>query len=74
MLEYFLLKKLQNGNVFTINVLPSRMPTPLYANLLIISDLFTSLFNTLTPKLKPSAQRWLTRFLLGILLLEPAFR
>jgi hypothetical protein len=27
--------------------------------------------NTLTPELNPSAQRCLTRFLLGILLLEP---
>jgi hypothetical protein len=27
--------------------------------------------NPLTPKLNPSSQRWLTRFLLGILLLEP---
>jgi hypothetical protein len=29
--------------------------------------------NPLTPELNPSAQRCLTRFLLGILLLEPAF-
>jgi hypothetical protein len=28
-------------------------------------------FNTLTPELNPSAQRYLTGFLLGILLLEP---
>jgi hypothetical protein len=28
-------------------------------------------FNPLTPELNPSAQRCLTRFLLGILLLEP---
>jgi hypothetical protein len=32
------------------------------------------LINPLTPELNPSAQRCLTRFLLGILLLEPAFR
>jgi hypothetical protein len=28
-------------------------------------------FNPLTPELNPSAQRFLTRFLMGILLLEP---
>jgi hypothetical protein len=33
--------------------------------------LITAEFNPLTPELKPSAQRCLTRFLLGILLLEP---
>jgi hypothetical protein len=32
------------------------------------------LFSPLTPELNPSAKRCLTRFLLGILILEPAFR
>ena len=33
MLEHFLLKKLHNRNVVTLNVLPSPIPTPLHANL-----------------------------------------
>jgi hypothetical protein len=32
---------------------------------------FVPLLNPLTPELNPSAQRCLTRFLMGILLLEP---
>ena len=31
-LELFLLKKLHNRNVVTLNVLPSAIPTPLHAN------------------------------------------
>jgi hypothetical protein len=33
MLEYFLLKKLQNGNVVTLNGLRSLIPTPLHAKI-----------------------------------------
>jgi hypothetical protein len=34
-------------------------------------SVFPSFINPLTPELKPSTQRCLTKFLLGILLLEP---
>jgi hypothetical protein len=33
MLEYFLFKKLHNGNVVTLSLLPSPIPIPLHANL-----------------------------------------
>jgi hypothetical protein len=37
----------------------------------MLSILDSKFFNPLTPELNPSEQRVLTRFLLGILLLEP---
>jgi len=36
MLEHFLLKKLHNKNIVTLNVLPFPIPTPLHANLLLL--------------------------------------
>jgi guanylate cyclase soluble subunit beta len=40
-------------------------------NVYKVSPFFLGSFNHLTPELNPSTQRCLTRFLLGILLLEP---
>jgi hypothetical protein len=44
MLEYFLLKKLHNGNVVTLNVLPSLIPTQLHANLQLLEAMLQVIF------------------------------
>jgi hypothetical protein len=43
MLEYFLLKKLHNGNI-TINILTSPIPTPLHANLPLFEAMLQVVF------------------------------
>ena len=44
MLAYFLLKKLHNRNVVTLNVLPSAIPTPLHANLPLLEAMLQVVF------------------------------
>jgi hypothetical protein len=44
MLEYCLLKELHNGNVVTLNVLPSPIPTPLHANLPLLEAMLQVVF------------------------------
>ena len=44
MLEHLLLKKLHNINVVTLNVLPSAIPTPLYANFPLLEAMLQVVF------------------------------
>jgi len=44
MLEHFLLKKLHNRNVVTLNVLPSLSPTPLHVNLPLLEAMLQVIF------------------------------
>jgi hypothetical protein len=44
MFEYFLLKKLRNGYVVNLIVLPSSIPTPLHANLLLLEAMLQAVF------------------------------
>jgi len=44
MLEHFLFKKLQNRNIVTLYVLPSPIPTPLHANLLLLEAMLQVVF------------------------------
>jgi len=44
MLEHFLLKKLHNRNIVTLNVLPSPIPTPLHANLPLMEAMLQVVF------------------------------
>jgi hypothetical protein len=43
-LEYFLLNTLHSGNVVNLNVLPSPIPTPLHANLLLLDAMLQVVF------------------------------
>jgi len=44
MLEHFLLKKLHNRNVVTLDVLPSPIPKPLHANLPLLEEMLQVVF------------------------------
>jgi hypothetical protein len=44
MLEYFLFKNLHNGNVVTLNVLPSPIPTPFHSNLPPLEAMLQAVF------------------------------
>ena len=44
MLEHLLFKKLHNRNVVTLNVLPSAIPTPLYANFPLLEAMLQVVF------------------------------
>ena len=52
MLEHFVFKKLHNGNVVTLNVLPSPIPTPLHANLPLLEAMLQVIFWQLIHELR----------------------